>query len=179
MTEPIERPQDLAGRTIGPTDVSEQEFWSKDLKMISLQMPMPEAYSAMEQGLLDVVVGAPLFSCLDMRWQEVAKYYIDHDLLRAGSVFSLMSLDAWNKLPKHLQDLFIEEHKQLEYDAPLFFEEKYAKARVTAREAGVQFIKFSPEDAKWFLETEHKRSFERALRLAPEDGPKLKALITK
>jgi len=114
-----------------------------------------------------------------MRWHEVAKYYIDHDLLRAGSVFSLMNLESWNKLPKHLQDLFIEEHKQLEYDVPLFFEEKTAAARVTAQEAGVEFIKFSPEDAKWWLETEHKRSFERALRKAPKDGAKMKELITK
>lgn len=44
---------------------------------------------------------------------------------------------------------------------------------------GVEFIKFSPRDAEWYVNTITGAETERLLKLAPEVGPKLLELLTK
>jgi hypothetical protein len=40
-------------------------------------------------------------------------------------------------------------------------------------------ITFSPADAKWFVETELQLRWEEVLEKAPQNGPKLREMMTK
>lgn len=180
LLERADSPAELAGRTIGPGDVSQQEFFMKDLKMVACPMKSSEAYSAMERGLLEAIIW-PLSDIPPNHWEEVGKYIIDRSLLRLASVFSLINYERWKSLPKHLQDLIMEEQIRLENEIiPAYKKEGTAESYEIMLAAGVEFITWSEEDTKWFIETEHKRGFERAMRNAPEDqGEKMYKLLIK
>jgi len=177
--DPLETPRDLAGRTLGPGDDAQEPFWTEVLGMTGVQMPTGEAYSAVERGVLDVIVW-PLSHAVDVGIPEVCPYIIDHGTLNLMNCSSLMNLDRFNSLPKHLQDLLIEESIQVEIDGLAYSKGITAAARQKALDAGAEFIKFSPADAEWFVQTHIKMRREADLARAGEDGPKLwELLMTK
>ena len=49
----------------------------------------------------------------------------------------------------------------------------------TAVDAGVEVIKFSPEDLEWYLNTGYDGGWGKIFERYPELGPKFKELLTK
>lgn len=65
-------------------------------------------------------------------------------------------------------------------------EEKYEKVFAelgekelkAMQDKGMKFVKFSPEDTKWYVETAYKAGWDEVLKKSPELGTKLQKLLS-
>lgn len=137
----------------------------------------PELYSALEKGVVDGY-GWPQVGHIERKFHEIVKHQIDHSYYKVG-VRLLMNLDTWNKLPPHLQKLVAEIMPKVEEIAVARHADFVKKEREELEKQGVKFIKWSPEAAKKFYELAAQAGRDEALRVAPENAPKLIKMITK
>ncbi len=78
---------------------------------IPTMVPAPEAYEAVDRGMIDVF-GLPYTYALGAyRVYEVSKYTTEGLAMGGGSIFMLASIDAWNALPQKLKDALPEIRK--------------------------------------------------------------------
>lgn len=148
----IETPYDLAGQRIATAVLGVSMI--KALGMSHYSIPGPEMYTSVQLGVVD----GGLVSLSEMYTAslcEVAPYIIDHSFGH-GFIISVINLDTWNSLPKHLRDLIME--VQLEREQKLMGEmlERDNEARKGLLAKGGKFIKFSASDAKWYSDTIYK-----------------------
>ena len=101
-TKPIKTLEDLKGlKVLARGGVNGEVI--KAMGCIPVTMPVPEVYSALERGLLDV---APMNweGTMAFKWFEVTKY---RTVLPKGlfitNLMCSMNWDSWNKLPKEVQ----------------------------------------------------------------------------
>lgn len=78
----------------------------KELGIVGVMMPLGEAYTALERGLVEGVTIPPA-SVIDFKWHEVLKYKFGPNFWTCDPLL-VINLDKWNKLPKHLQGLLIQ-----------------------------------------------------------------------
>ena len=113
-----------------------------------------------------------------MGLHEVSPYYIDHTFYKSNMTF-IMNPASWNRLPKHLQDLMDEVIIEVENEMPAFYGEFMTRDLQKAVAAGVEVIKFSPEDEKWFLDLAYEAGWAQQFKRYPELAPKFKELLVK
>jgi len=174
--EKVETPSDLVGQKI-QSEVSLRAFLT-EAGAISVSLPREEIYTALERGVIDGFFN-PLDVVYGKGWNEVVEYCIDHPFMQPDDS-TIISLDTWNRLPKHLRSLVIEVQRELLADVwPSWCTEYVNEKRGLLVEAGMEFIKFSPADAKWYLDNIYRTEWERQLQVAPEVAPKLRELLSK
>jgi len=81
---------------------------AKALGGSAVSIPWPDAYSSLDKGVVD----AGLFSTNQMymyKLYEVADYLVPVYMIPTFVACSV-NLDVWNKMPKHIQDILVEEH---------------------------------------------------------------------
>jgi len=140
---------------------------------------MPDVYTALDRGMVDGFGWGGLRGVIDSGWHEVSKNVIDHPFWSANGVM-VLSMETWNKLPKHLQDIMIESMKEIEEKAIAYNEQIEKEAREKATAAGVKFIKFSDAEAKEYIDIANKAAWEdMEKRARPEPFKKMKELLTK
>lgn len=171
--ERVEKPWELAGKRITGVIMT---AGVKELGMSTVFLPYAEIYSAMERGLIDGIL-QPITGFTGFGWHEVTKYVIEPGV-GASSLTYIVNLDTWNRLPEHLKNVMIEVMVEMEKDTTVYAE-WIAKEKAIMLEAGMEFIKFSPADAEWFLETMYGASWEEHIEKYPETGPRLKELMVK
>ncbi len=166
-----ETPYDLAGKKLRLSGTYVPFY--EALGISGINMPLGDLYTALERG---VIVGNATTQGVAVRLKtyEVAKYQIDHDWYNPANNL-LINMDSWNKLPKHLQDLMEKTMIEMEPAAFEFFTKAGGEDRQTLADNGIEFVKFSPADARWFVDTAYQTRWDNTLRLAPDWGPKLKA----
>jgi TRAP-type C4-dicarboxylate transport system substrate-binding protein len=76
------------------------------------KMPFPEVYPAMKAGLLDSMYTSSV-SGVDAKAWEVLKYFTPINIVGPVNMVNV-NLDAWNKLPKNLQQTVLEIAAQME-----------------------------------------------------------------
>ena len=138
-------------------------------------MPGSESYTAIERGLVDAWL-YPAGSAVPMGLHEVIKYYIDHPFW-ADYAGMILNLSKWNSLPKNLQKVMQDTLLDM---APDFGQKNLAdelKYRKVALDKGVTPIRFSPEDAKWYLDTIYGATWNWRIESLPETAPKIKQII--
>ncbi|MFC1980504.1 TRAP transporter substrate-binding protein DctP, partial [Chloroflexota bacterium] len=163
----IETPYDLVGLKIGPGTMVTGLM--EDMGVASIFVRTMEIYGALERGVIDGVV-FPITGYTDFRFYEVAEYVIDHGVL-TSNITTTINLDTWNKLPEHLQKLMIEAQLEYERDYPVQHGKFEAEKRQILKDAGIEFIKFSPSDAEWFIENAYDAEWGKILRQNPEIAP--------
>ena len=171
----VETPYDLAGQRFRSSPMLEAFLGA--LGTTTFTMPIGDIYTAMERGMVDGYFTSSTMAA-DRGWYEVNKYRIEHPFYRTD-ILILVNLDAWNNLPKNLQDLMMDTVIKMEPEALVYYEELSVKAKQKLIEVGHEFIEFSPADAKWFVDTAYRAGWEALLKKTPETGPKIKELITK
>ena len=146
-----------------------------------ITMPGGEIYLAMERGVIDGF-GWPLWAgFVEMGFAEVTRYAIDHPFYR-GCIPIQMNLDSYNRLPEHLRDLIHEVVIEVERWAVEYFGEVHQRQRREAKELGVEFIRFTEADAKWFLDLAYEAKWEYELarmEATPQLRAKLEAMLRK
>ena len=65
---------------------------------------------------------------------------------------------------------------QLEKDMIDYFTEVEDDARQKMLDAGVEYIKFSPADAKWYVDTAYQVFWDVLLERCPDTAPRLREL---
>ena len=177
-TSPVEKLADFKGLRAGAISVYYMAF-SEALGMsFSLITEWGEAYSAVERGVIDVYSQTPE-TCADMGLEDAVSYAISHPFYRTNAV-TIINLDTWNSIPKHLQDLmldvFIQSFEKTEMDA---WEIRDAASRQKFVDAGVKIVEFSPDEAETYLETAYRVERERLEAQYPDTAPQILELIMK
>jgi len=172
----VSKPEELAGQKIG-RGVLFLEFLKK-MGIVSVSIKRGEEYTALESGVVDGVISA-VPGLVGYSGHEVVKYVIDH-AFGVYNVMTLINLKAWEKLPEKLQKVLIKAQIELERDWPAKQSEIDAKSGQRITKAGMELIKFSPQDANRFVETAYDAQWEGLIKKKyPELGPKLKKMATK
>ncbi len=176
VNDPVERPEDLAGRKMRTAALYDE--FMRALSITPVTIGVPDTYSALERGIVDGF-GQPIPVAYGMGWTSITKYLIDHEFYNQNGVI-LINLDVWNKLPKHLQDLMKEaaaeqEHRTWDYAEGVIKDNRQGMAA-----DGVQFVKFSPADAKYYLDLAYSTSWAvTKKKVSPEMYAKLREMLRK
>ena len=142
-----------------------------------ITMPVPEIYQAMERHIIDGFM-FPTFGITGYAFQEVTKYKIEPEVFQ-GSAASLINLNTWNKLPKHLQDLLMDVSKIMEYWGPADAMWRREAEKHILAEAGMQAISLPPKDAELFYNLAYETTWKKIMEDAPEYGAKLRKMLVK
>ncbi len=175
INKKVSTPQELSGLKVGPGSIANNFMNALGIKAV--RVTHGEMSTGLERGVIDGIVDVYSAYVPDERW-EGAPYVIDHPFYNGGTAM-IMNLDSWNKLPQHLQDLMME----VKIEGEAYWAEEYKTQTLeqieTMRENGVEFIKFSPADAKWYLDLAYQAEWDYYMEKDPVNTAKLKALVTK
>ena len=172
----VQTPDELRGLTfrMDPT----VRCFADALGLIYVSIPMADVYASLDRGLVEGFAWAVGATVVSQGWPEVCKYFIDHPFGTVNLV-TWISLDAWNRLPNHLQDIMMEH--QIETVEKVWFPRWMAeneKATELYQEAGMQPIHFSAADAEWYVDQYYEAEWGGLLEKAPEIGARLKELAS-
>lgn len=167
-------PYDLAGMKCGGTNPQAKTV-ADALNMNFVKLAMPDRYTAMERGLVDAVI-QPIDSAAHWKMYEVDKYIIDPPFFRDNATFTI-NLDTWNNLPKHLQTLIWKCYLEAEPKILRIRKEDPQIARKLFIDNGVEFIKFSSGDVKWFINQIFTSEGKRMKQKYPDIAPQLLKLL--
>lgn len=141
-------------------------------------IPMGEVYTAMERGVVDGYC-MPAETVDDSGWAEVTKYRVGPGWYKMNNRVELVNLDTWNRLPGHLQKLLLETEIEMEKKWYSLMLDYYSGVYKKLESKGIKYIKFSPEDERWFLDTIYNESWEWVIKQDPDYGSRLKKLLSK
>jgi TRAP-type C4-dicarboxylate transport system substrate-binding protein len=175
LAKPVQKIDDFKGMKIrvSPTHIP----FLKSLGGEPVVTPPAEIYTAMERA---VVVGyvQPVASIRTMGLLPVTKY-----MLRPGFyqpiVLVLVNLDFWKKLSDPLKNLLTENMEKAEHMAMENIEKKIKSELEEFNKAGVAIIQLPGADAMKFSKMADDALMDVVLKKSPEEGKKLKELITK
>lgn len=137
------KPEDLAGQRIR-TGIQYDPLLNA-LGASPVTLPQEETYTALERGLVDGA-GEKDIGIMKWGWHEVLKYMIDEPFFGGNNGVVVVNLDSWNRLPKQWQDLLAEVGKEIDSELWDFYAKVREEERQKVQDAGVEFLKFSPED---------------------------------
>jgi TRAP-type C4-dicarboxylate transport system substrate-binding protein len=173
----VDRPQQLAGQKMRTAALYDP--FMKALGIVPVTLPYGEVYTALERGVVDGF-GWPGVAVVALGWNKVCKYIIEPGFYEQNGVI-LMNLDTWNSLPKDLQDLLKDVAIKLEPDMADHFAKVTKEERQKMLDGGMQVIKFSPADAKWYRDLAYKVQWDEIEKKVKDPAlvAKLKELVKK
>jgi TRAP-type C4-dicarboxylate transport system substrate-binding protein len=146
-----------------------------ELGAVPAIIPMPDYFTAMERGTVDAFhVGVP--GIIDWGCVDVTNYMLD-ELHGDSSAAFLINMGVWNSLPKNLQDVMVEAATELDIEGPEAWEGIVEEVKKEVTAAGVEIVKFSPEDEKKFYDTYMEATWGHVMKKNPELVAKLKAIV--
>ena len=114
-----------------------------------------QIFTALEKGVVDGYCW-PVYGLLATKFYEAGAKYVMRPTLGVSRSFTLVNAKAFNKLPKKLQTILVEEGKKVEYWSIKFFDDFIAKEEKELKKLGVTYHdypeKFRPHVRKWFNE---------------------------
>ncbi len=114
-----------------------------------------QIFTALEKGVVDGYCW-PVYGLLATKFYEAGAKYVMRPTLGVSRSFTLVNANAFNKLPKKLQTILVEEGKKVEYWSIEFFDDFIAKEEKQLKALGVTYHdypeKFRPHVRKWFNE---------------------------
>ncbi|MFH1951760.1 MAG: TRAP transporter substrate-binding protein DctP [Pseudomonadota bacterium] len=172
-----ETPQDLRGIRIRTAPLFEPLLGELGIRGVS--MAHGDAYTALERGVIDGVLN-PLDNYLQFHWQEVTKYVVGPPFwgVPSGAHVIAMNLDKWNSLPKHLKKVMLSSAVELELLMLTHYTKVLTESKQKVRDAGIEFVEWSPADTEWFLEMVDRVTWKSyGPKLEPSMVDKLKSVM--
>lgn len=136
-----------------------------------------EVYSAIEKNMVRGY-GWPSLGISDFGWDEVTKFVIDPPFYQVD-VIALVNINAWNKLPKDLQDVLNATMQEVEKEAYEHFKKLISQDREKIKKKGVQEIQFTGKEGEQWLQIAYDSAWKEVLKKDPQLGPQLRDLLTK
>jgi len=169
--------EDLKGRKVALVSPSSKEFMRR-LGFSVVIVSMMDLFTSVERGVVDACtypVSGWFFGL-----HEITKYCIDIRFGTGENVLYIMNLDKWNSLSKQQQEVLMDAMKSIERDALPRDQGLYKEFRQKFVDGGTQFLKFSPEDTKWFLDLYFDSEWdETAKKIGQETADKLREMMAK
>lgn len=135
--------------------------------------PYTESYSLIEKGTVDAVITAPaamrIFALTD-----VADYMTAAYMVPAVHGFSV-NLDSWNKLPKEIQDIMIEEAQKQSDIIDEWLKGEWVKDHDAIAEAGVEIYTVPQDELERWKEC-CQGICDEQMELLGDFGQKVKAI---
>jgi len=149
----------------------------KALEAIPIETKPGDIYQALERNVVDGTYW-PFTKLRSWGFHEVTKYVVGPGIYMVCHPV-LVNMDSMKKLPDHLQKALTdlmkeEEHVVIERDRA-----NAKKERQLLKQAGMEFVEFSPEDTKKYIELADSSGWEGLLKKAGEYGPKLRKTLSK
>jgi TRAP-type transport system periplasmic protein len=132
---PINNQMDLKGLKMRVYDGTGLAF-GKATGIAARKMPFSEVYPAMKAGLLDSMYTSSV-SGVDAKAWEVLKNFTPINIVGPVNMINV-NLDAWNKLPKNIQDTVLEIAAQMEDEMWNLAADMDRKSRATLLENGME-----------------------------------------
>lgn len=170
----VNRPQELKGQKMRTAGM--YTLFMKKLGITTVTMPSGDTYTALERGLVDGF-GWPS-AIVSRGWHEVTKYMIFPGIYCPNTT-TCVNLSKFQGLPKHLQKLLLDVQVDLEqwmWDHFLNIEQIEIQK---SKDAEVQFIEFTGDDAKWYVDLAQKVKWDDMTKRIPELVAKIKPLLGK
>jgi TRAP-type mannitol/chloroaromatic compound transport system substrate-binding protein len=171
----VEKFTDLTGLKI--TDVGGEGIFLKKFGMVQVDLTADQIYSSLERGLIDGFTWSNLGYFPG--WEEVVRHILDEPFYEMNLV-TIINLDTWNRLPKHLRERLIKIQAEFEHEAAAWASKQAKKERYVMLDAGVKIVKLPPDESKKFIDSIKRYTWEYyAGVLPPEVHRKAKKTITK
>lgn len=174
LKKSIKSPDELAGLKLGLAGTHAKGF-SRALGMGMASMPPSEAYTALERGVVDAFSTAP-DAHISYGVYEGVKFAIDHPYFADNTVL-IMSLNTWKGLSEINKKLILDTYLEMEPELIKLHREMIAENKQKMEESGIKFIRFSPDDAKRFIDTAYNAEWERVTAQYPDVAPLLKKMF--
>lgn len=174
LNEPISQVADLQGMKIrcSPSHIA----FLKRIGAMPQVIPPPDVYTALERGVVDGFIW-PAGLITDWGWHEVVDSMIRPSFYEAINVV-LVNQDTWQKLPKHLQDLMIEAEIEAEKYTLQRARDQISKEHQILKQAGLSFTDLPDQEAEALKAAAYDALWKQVIEKDPEDGPKLKSMIS-
>jgi TRAP-type transport system periplasmic protein len=173
LKKPVDKPDDLKGLKMR-SNITYDRFMAA-LGVAPVTIQPSEVYTALERGVVDGF-GFPLVGARDFGWTQVVKYIIEHPFYLVDNSI-LMNLNAWNNLPKPVQDRIEEITVKYEPEMVATCERLRQEEWIALAKVGVKKIAFSPEEAEKYVSMAYKARWEQVAEKVPKDLlPKLKQM---
>ncbi len=149
------------------------------LGAVAVNVATTEVYSAMQSKLVDG--GMWIMRQFDAeKAYEVVKYVINHGFY-CNSLSLLLNLDKWKALSPSQQQIVAKISAEIEdelYPPLAAYEANLVNTVFPSK--GMELIKFSPEDAKWYVDTANEAKWaEVKTKVSPESYAKLREMLKK
>ncbi|MBI2860305.1 MAG: TRAP transporter substrate-binding protein DctP, partial [Chloroflexi bacterium] len=172
----IERPQELARLKIGGSTPASDSFL-KELGAVPVRMPQTEFFIAADTGVIDGM-WTSIANYASLKIYELKLFLIDQPYYHSNASI-IMNPETFNGLPQHLKNILLEAQLEMEKAVPAIQREEAERHKKAVVDGGMTLIKFTPADAKWFLDTAVNVGWEEEIKRNPELGPKARELLTK
>ncbi|MFH1488811.1 MAG: TRAP transporter substrate-binding protein DctP [Pseudomonadota bacterium] len=174
--KPANKMSDFKGRTIRVTAI--YRAFVESMGGAPTIIPPSEVYTALQRGTVDGL-GWPSIGVRDLKWDEVLKYRIDPGFYGLDGAVTI-NLDKWKKLSKDVQETIqkvVEKYERVQWD---YWKGEVAREPEMLAKKGVKTIALPPDDAKKYVALAYKAAWDELItKRAPEDSPKIKALLEK
>ena len=145
--KPIRKLEDLQGLKVGAQGFSPDV--AKALGVALVNLPYPELYTALQQGIIDAVFWVDA-GFIPFKLHEVAKYHTALGLT-GGGAWTCYNPDAVAKLPPDLQQLFLRGLEPFAMQNTKISGVDFSiKAQEAYKAAGVELIVLAPAELKRF-----------------------------
>ena len=174
--KPVKSVADLKGMKLrcSPTLIP----FLKKIGVNPVMMKPGDIYTALERGVVQGYVW-PAAQMREWGWEKVTKYVIEPPTPYQAIDVVLVNLDAWKKLPKHLQDLLIESAREDEFRTIVRALEYIPRESAELQKMGIQYLKLPEADAKILSDAAVSALWEAIIKRDPQNGPKFKAMISE
>ena len=136
-----------------------------------------EVYQALERNVVQGY-GWPSVGIVDFGWHEVTGYAIDPAFYSVDGAV-LVSDKVWKQLSDAQKKALTDAMTEIEQEAAEYYKTKIAEERQTIEKVGVKTVQLADDVAAQYLKIAYDKGWENVLKKAPEDGAKLRDLITK
>jgi TRAP-type C4-dicarboxylate transport system substrate-binding protein len=140
-------------------------------------IPPTEVYVALERNVVDGYCW-PAVGIRDWGWDRQTKYLVEPGFYETPNPL-VMSLRAWNRLPRKLQDILTEAAAGAEKKVVATFADLAKKERPALLGEGIRVIDLPPAEKARFLKVAYDDGWEDIIRKHPKTGPELRKLFSK
>lgn len=174
-TKPVTCLDDLKGMKV--VTVMDVKDALEKLGMILTPVVSAELYVSLERGVSQAYIGS-MTGLIPRSLDEVLTCCIEHPFIGQGMT-TVMSVEGWNQIPEDLQDKILEVQSEWEVWAREETLKLNEEHRQKLEAGGMQFVKFSPDEAEEFQSTFYEAIWKELEEDAPEYVDQFREMLGK
>ncbi len=175
LNKKVEKPEDFKKLRIGTATAARALTEAWGAAVVNLQLT--DYYTAMERNTVDGVSSSPVTNWVNSGCQTVTKYLALPGYL-TSSVFIMMNVNTWNKLPSDLQQVITDAMAYSEKLNGEIYAADKAKGMQKLKEAKVEVYNLPPDTAKWLVDSAYAATWAFQMKRFPDVTPRLKELLS-